>query len=628
MPALSPLLKCNPMHGNPLRTRDDLAQATKDLVAPCLPFLRDRPGRLALGTTAAVYETVVGEFEGFARLFWGMIPFFAGGYHYPEAEQALRAGIIAGTDPNHESYWGEPGGLLRSHRDQRLVEMAPIGLALALCPEIFWDPLSPLEKERLGTWLRLCMDRPYNDNNWLFFRVMVSLGLHRVGVAFDLAAVESHLDRLESFYIADGWYEDGVMGRYDHYIAFAMHLYGLIYARVAGERDPERASRFRERATTFAPHYAAWFADTGAGLPYGRSLTYRFAHASFWGALAYADCTPYGWGTLKGLVLRNLRYWSEQPIAHPNGVLSLGYGYTNPAMIEEYSTDGSPLWALKAMLPLALGPEHPFWTAEEEPHPLKASHTTFQPDPKFAFFRHEGDVFAAAGGQSAISSGAGASFRNAAAKYAKFAYSTAHAFSVELDARHPQNGAFDNALALKAAGDAHWRVREGNESFRREHDAMVATWRPWPDVSIETWLLTAAPWLIRLHVIQSDRPLSGIEGGFSVDRTGDDHVGNTDTSRSGPAVAVAAFPTGASAIRDLLGQRQGEVIYASANSNLVFPRSAIASLRGDIAPGVTVLATAVVTSRQPAALEALLEVGPQLPEWFAHKLSTLRGEQP
>ncbi|WP_282568118.1 DUF2264 domain-containing protein [Devosia sp. FKR38] len=617
----------NPLHRNPLRTRGDLARATRDLVAPCLPFLMERPGRLALGSTAAVYETVVAEFEGFARLFWGLLPFFAGGFRYEAAEQALRAGIIAGTDPDHDSFWGEPGDLLRGHRDQRLVEMAPIGLALALCPELFWDPLAPAEKERLAHWLKLCMARPYNDNNWLFFRVMVSLGLSRVGVDFDAQAVETHLERLESFFIAKGWYEDGVMGRYDHYIAFAMHFYGLIYAQLAGERDPERASRFRQRAAEFAPDYAAWFADGGAGLPYGRSLTYRFAHASFWGALAYAGCTPYSWGTLKGLALRNLRYWSHQPIAHPNGVLSLGYGYANPAMIEEYSTDGSPLWALKAMLPLALPADHPFWTAEEEPHPLAASHVTFQPDPKFALFRHEGAVFAAAGGQSAISSGAGASFRNAAAKYAKFAYSTAHGFSVELDPRHPQNGAFDNALALKSSGDAHWRVREGNESFRRERNAMVATWRPWPDIPIETWLLVAAPWLVRLHIIHTDRPLESIEGGFAVDRSGDDHVGNTDASAVGGSDAIAAFPAGGSAIRDLLGRRQGEVIYASANSNLLFPRSAIPSLRGKHAPGVMVLATAIVTSTQARDLQPLLAAGPELPDWFAHKLYGLAGER-
>lgn len=61
----------NPMAGNPLRSRDDLAAAVRALVAPALPFLRDRPGRLALGSTACRWEADVAEFEGFARLFWG-----------------------------------------------------------------------------------------------------------------------------------------------------------------------------------------------------------------------------------------------------------------------------------------------------------------------------------------------------------------------------------------------------------------------------------------------------------------------------------------------------------------------------------------------------------------------------
>lgn len=60
-------------------------------------------------------------------------------------------------------------------------------------------------------------------------------------------------------------------------------------------------------------------------------MTYRFAMAAFWGALALAlalageEALP--WGVVKGLYLRHLRWWSRPEIADRDGVLSVGYGY-------------------------------------------------------------------------------------------------------------------------------------------------------------------------------------------------------------------------------------------------------------------------------------------------------------
>jgi len=101
------------------------------------------------------------------------------------------------------------------------------------------------------------------------------------------AFVSLHDDET-AFYIADGWYRDGNIRRIDHYIPFAMHYYGLIYAALAQPGDP-RAERFRERARLFAQDFRHWFADDGGGLAFGRSLTYRYAMAGFWGALAIFD---------------------------------------------------------------------------------------------------------------------------------------------------------------------------------------------------------------------------------------------------------------------------------------------------------------------------------------------------
>ena len=86
---------------------------------------------------------------------------------------------------------------------------------------------------------------------------------------------------------------------------------------------------------------------TGRAIPFGRSMIYRFAVVSFWGALAYADVelpAPLTWGVVKGIVLRHFRWWQTQPdIWSPSGTLTIGYSYPNMYMAESYNSPGSPV---------------------------------------------------------------------------------------------------------------------------------------------------------------------------------------------------------------------------------------------------------------------------------------------
>lgn len=104
-------------------------------------------------------------------------------------------------------------------------------------------------------------------------------------------------------------------------------------------------------------------------------MTYRFAVVSFFSALPYAleeaDLpAPFTWGVVKGLILRNIRYFIHQPECFDRtGALSIGYTYPQMFMSEDYNSPQSPYWALKAFLILALPESHPFWQAKEESYP-------------------------------------------------------------------------------------------------------------------------------------------------------------------------------------------------------------------------------------------------------------------
>lgn len=134
----------------------------------------------------------------------------------------------------------------------------------------------------------------------------------------------------------------------DYYSSsFAIHFLQLLYAKLAGADEPERAAEFRKRAQIAALDLAHYFDEEGRSIPFGRSVGYRFAMCAFWGALAYADVelpTPLTWGMVKGIVLRHLRWWQTQPhIWSSSGTLTIGYSYPNMYMAENYNSPGSPV---------------------------------------------------------------------------------------------------------------------------------------------------------------------------------------------------------------------------------------------------------------------------------------------
>ena len=217
--------RANPLARGPLQTRDDVARAVVDLYEPLLGHVSAGARVVRLGSFASVFEQSTAELEGFARPLYGIVPLTVGGYEFAHWER-FAAGLDAGTDPQSVEYWGPVPG----DNDQRMVEQAAIGLALAFCPEQAWEPLSAVARDRLVRWLHGIFEHDPNPNNWQFFRVLVALGLERVGAPFDGAKVTTSLDLLDSYRVGRHWYADGALANVDYYVPFAFHTYGLMYA--------------------------------------------------------------------------------------------------------------------------------------------------------------------------------------------------------------------------------------------------------------------------------------------------------------------------------------------------------------------------------------------------------------
>ena len=304
----------------------------------------------------------------------------------------------------------------------------------------------------------------------------------KIGVPYSEERLNGYLKRVDDFYIGDGWYSDGKdREQRDYYTPFGIYYYGLIYAAIMQDEDPEICGHFKERARLFAKDFKDWFAADGSALPFGRSLTYRFAQSAFWGALAFADVEGLPWPVIKGLYMRNLRWWFAQPIFTSEGLLTIGYRYPNLNMSEGYNAPGSPYWALKAFLPLALPEEHPFWQAEEAPLP-DGEYQRVQTHPHMIICHSDSrkHLFALHSGQWPKTQ-----FVHNTAKYGKFVYSNVFGFSVPREAYGLSQGAYDSTLAL-SEGDGIYRTRRDCIEYKIDGDVVYSLWKPWDDVEVLT----------------------------------------------------------------------------------------------------------------------------------------------
>ncbi|WP_413375813.1 DUF2264 domain-containing protein [Alkalihalobacillus sp. 1P02AB] len=536
---------------NWLRNRNDIINLFHTITEPLSPHFSEGNARLHLGNTNAHFGHDIAGIEGFSRALWGIVPLLTGGKETKLLNGYLQ-GIKNGTNPEHEEYWGEVEDF-----DQRLVEMAVFGFALALVPEKFWTPLNEKEQNNLYRWLNQINEKECVPNNWQFFRVFVNIGFENVGLPYDMEKQEEALNKIESYYMDDGWYSDGDTAQQDYYIPFAFHFYSLIYAKLMKNKDPERAQRFIERASIFANDYLYWFASDGSALPFGRSLTYRFAQGAFWSAVAFANLEVMDWGIVKGMVLRHMRWWMNQSIFSKDGLLTIGYTYPNLVMAENYNSPGSPYWALKTFLLLALEEEHPFWQAEEQAFP-RLEKRKIQKNPKMIFIHNEkqNHVLSLTSGQFLKSI-----HGQNDAKYTKFAYSNQFGFCVQRGNDSEEQGGFDSMLALSER-DGYYRVRKSCEVVKWENESLYSLWKPWDDVAIETWLVPIDEyWHVRVHRLESERELDAIEGGFSIPWEKDTiSTGRGKLKTQEMEKGYVSLPWGVSGIVPLYGERQTKVV--------------------------------------------------------------------
>lgn len=277
------------------------------------------------------------------------------------------------------------------------------------------------------------------------------------------------------------------------------------------------ADTFISRARRFSEDFVYWFDTVGRSLPFGRSLTYRFAQVCLWRNFILSGAykgTDYTLGMIKGIISRNFEFWENQPVIKgKEGSLSIGYGYANLLLSEDYNAPGSPMWAFKSFAILELPDSHEFWNCREEPYSV-VTEKTIQ--------RH--------GGFQGV---------------------------VSAEGRH-------YVFLSSSQYSASRLSREEIDTVQMYESYAVSQWKTGP-ARICSYLIPVSNDVhVRIHELFCQVPVDLCEGGFPLP-VWNRKFAEPELTRHG---SILSNPYGISQILDLLGNRKPEVVQQGTNTNI------------------------------------------------------------
>ncbi|WP_235934420.1 DUF2264 domain-containing protein [Paramicrobacterium chengjingii] len=352
-------------------TRDDWVSFADRLLAPVRRFASPGNGLVTFPGAEGGYGRAVDGLEGFARTF--LIAGFriagARGVGVDDLIEFYARGITTGVDPTAVDRW-----VRCEEHPQAKVEAASIALVLDLTRPWLWDTLDALTQQRVIDYLAPVVgDETYPRNNWLWFRVVVQTFLRSVGGPWSQSDIDDDLARHDSYRRQGGWFSDGDGRAFDHYAGWAMHLYPVLWARMSGadELAGDHAATDVRELDSYLQDARHLVGADGSPLIQGRSLIYRFAAAApFWaGVIAGVPSTSAG--ALRHAAEKIVRHFDDRGAPNNEGVLTMGWHDEWRQLAQTYSGTGSPYWAAKGLLGIALPADHPVWVTPAEPLPVE-----------------------------------------------------------------------------------------------------------------------------------------------------------------------------------------------------------------------------------------------------------------
>lgn len=316
----------------------------------------------------------VSYLETFGRLMAGITPWLAlPDDGTPEGKQRKQLHEWAiqsyknAVDPQSPDY------LLWKGEGQILVDAAYLAESFLRAPETTWQQLDKTTQQRyIACFKGLRVIRPAY-NNWLLFRAMTEAFLLSIGEEADQYALTVAVNKINEWYLSDGWYSDGPEMALDYYNSYVIHPMYIEVLETCNAHhfwtpiSPKLAIQRMQRFNTFMERLIS---PEGTYPAFGRSVVYRM------GAFQTLAMAAWRFGLPKNIsngqvrsaltaVMHNM--FSVEGNFDAKGYLQLGFAGHQPHLANSYTDNGSLYMTSLVFMPLGLPATHPFWTDPAQP---------------------------------------------------------------------------------------------------------------------------------------------------------------------------------------------------------------------------------------------------------------------
>lgn len=256
---------------------------------------------------------------------------------------------------------------------QRLVDAAYIAESFLRAPEATWQLLDETTQKRyIERFQRLKIVRPAY-NNWLLFRGLIEAFLMSVGEDADQYVLTVASNKINEWYLSDGWYSDGSEFALDYYNAYVIHPMYIEMLEVLNKHHfwtPISTKLAIKRMQRFNVFMERLISPEGTYPAFGRSVVYRMGAFQTLAMAAWKYGLPEGMsnGQVRSAltaVMNNM--FKVEGNFNEKGFLQLGFAGHQPDLSNYYTNNGSLYMTSLVFMPLGLPADHPFWKDEAEP---------------------------------------------------------------------------------------------------------------------------------------------------------------------------------------------------------------------------------------------------------------------
>ena len=249
---------------------------------------------------------------------------------------------------------------------QPLVDAAYIAESFLRAPDL-WHQLDEVTKQRYkDCFLKVRKIEPY-ENNWQLFSGIVECFFILMGEKPDEKRMYAITNKINEWYVGDGWYSDGkrfAMNYYNSFVIHPMFIQMLENMEKKNLKTPISSEEAIKRMQKFNLFLERLISPEGNFPPFGRSIVYRLGAfqtlaLSIWKYGLPQPLTNGGVRSALTKVMNNM--FKIKGNFNEKGFLTLGFAGHQVSVSNSYSNNGSTYLTSLFFLALGLPPNHHFW---------------------------------------------------------------------------------------------------------------------------------------------------------------------------------------------------------------------------------------------------------------------------